>query len=119
MLLQDLHGKENLQYVDPITLRNELDLLKEKRYVESIQQGQHWRLSAIGAEKTESLYTNFVKFIETYQIEHWSDWVSNFNEFSSISDRINEIFFKIHKEPVLRKAFGEYLKSREFRSIYP
>lgn len=54
-----------------------------------------------------------------YQIEHWSDWVNNFDAFNSISERINEIFFKINKETMLQNAFEEYLKSKEFRNIYP
>lgn len=117
MSLQDLRAKENLQYVEPIPLRNELDFLKGKGYVESTEE-QRWKISANGIEKTESVYTNFVEFIETYQIEHWSDWVNNFNAFSSKSERIDEIFFKIHKETVLRNAFQEYLNSKEFRNIY-
>ena len=59
MLPQNLHQKEHLQYVNPIVLKNELDFLKGKQYVDSTQQGQQQqcKLSAIGIEKTESLYT--------------------------------------------------------------
>jgi hypothetical protein len=113
MLPQNLHQKEHLQYVNPIVLKNELDFLKGKQYVDSSQQGQQQqcKLSAIGIEKTESLYKNFVEYIKTHDVKDSSDWVNHFNTFKSISERIDEIFFKIHTESILRKAFEDYLKS--------
>jgi hypothetical protein len=113
MLPQNLHQKEHLQYVNPIVLKNELDVLKERGYVDSTEQEQQQgcKLSVTGIEKTESLYKNFVEYIKTHDVKDSSYWVKYFNVFDSVSERIVEIFFKIHTETELRKAFEGYLKS--------
>src|SRR5215469_5287658 len=122
MLPQNLHQKEHLQYVNPIVLKNELDFLKGKQYVDSIQRGQEQqcKLSATGIEKTESLYKNFVEYIKTHDVKDSSYWVNYFNVFNSVSERIVEIFFKIHTETELRNAFEDYLKgiNNIFKATY-
>jgi hypothetical protein len=66
MLPQNLHQKQHLQYVNPIVLKNELDFLKGKQYVDSTNQpntidGSHSGiLSNIGIPLVSSVSAGFV-----------------------------------------------------------
>jgi len=117
MLQQSLYDEDYLQtqkVFKPIIFRRELGFLKEKGYVESTQQRQQqlWKISATGIEKIEELFKNFAGYIKEHKIQDSDYYDNHFNAFKPISERINKIFFKIHRETILQNAFEDYLKSK-------
>jgi hypothetical protein len=108
-----LKAEEDLFYISDSKLEAELMYLIDGRYINRDQIGLE--LSSKGVRITELVFKKFVTYLERSYTEELRYWINIFDYHKNDTSRlVSQVYFFIHREPQIDKAFRKYLDDLQF-----